>query len=89
MVSSVKDVDTDTIQVSSQPDPEPDNHDEAAHTSHPVIRYNSPWRFSRLLSLVIPPLLAAFILYGWYFASRFVSKSATLPSCYIFSAQQY
>lgn len=84
MVSSVQDVDTETRQVSSPHDREPDNYDEAAHTSHPVIRYNSPWRFSRLLSLVIPPLLAAFILYGWYFASRFVSRSpALLPEVHI------
>ncbi|KAK9893404.1 hypothetical protein P389DRAFT_175460 [Cystobasidium minutum MCA 4210] len=71
MVSSLEDADMKTPSASYDSRKLGEDSHENHRLAHPP-QSNSPWRLGRLLSLVIPPLLASFILYGWYFASRFI-----------------
>lgn len=50
------------------------NHPATIHDL-PAPRYNSGWRLGRLLSIVVPPLLGFFILYGWLFASEYIREA--------------
>lgn len=78
MVSSLEDADMKTPSASYDSRKLGEDSHENHRLAHPP-QSNSPWRLGRLLSLVIPPLLASFILCGWYFASRFISEWRLIP----------
>jgi hypothetical protein len=73
MVTAVKEAEDGTAQLCPS---QADSPSTPSYLSAPLPRHihNSSWRAGRILSWFVPPLLGLFILYGWQFASRFVSE---------------
>lgn len=72
MVTAVKDAESGTAQ--SEVSKKAPGQLEAASPPLRKRTRNSGWRAGRILSWFVPPLLGLFIIYGWRFASSFVSK---------------